>query len=610
MKTKGKVLLSSIASIALCSSIAFGGTYALFTSESKVNIAVTSGKVEVVASVNAESLKTYSMDVEQADGSFENGGTATLVDNQLTLSLMSPGDKATFTIDVKNKSTITVQYKLTWTVEGDLADGLEILANDNELADVNWTELAVGADVDSFAVSVELPATAGKEYQEKSAQISFMVEAVQANGIKMVSTEAELKDAFAKGGNIALKNDILGIETLEIPENKVVTLDLNGYALSDTKGVSIPEDSIFTLKNTNTPLTVSGAGTFILENANIQATTDYALALANEYAGKIVLQGDNTLIGATEGDGIYVPATAKLDLSGSGSLVAKGNGGVEDKATKIGGNGIGGEGEIYIHDLASLVAEGYGQAGFGIGGETTSITINKTEIKYVKGGFVQPNLINDTKYGKSEPEGGAAIGSMKDGAVIALDSVTIEKAEGGSKSAGIGARYWTSVTINITDSVIKEVYGGNASAGIGGSRIKKENSAEQDVTINIKNSVITAYGGEYGAGIGGGYDTHCHTPELSPTITINITGDSVITAKGGRYAAGIGTGYHAGGLDGTIESTVTVNATSGEKFYKDTYTQAQDVGFGVIDPARDGLNNECTITYNGEEIGVPAVSSN
>ena len=179
MKTKGKVLLSSIASIALCSSIAFGGTYALFTSESKANIAVTSGKVSVVATMDG--LKTYSMDVEQADGSFENGGTATLVDNQLTLSLMAPGDKATFTIDVENKSTITVQYKLTWTVEGDLADGLEILANDNELADVNWTELAVGADIDSFAVSVELPATAGNEYQEKSAQISFMVEAVQGN---------------------------------------------------------------------------------------------------------------------------------------------------------------------------------------------------------------------------------------------------------------------------------------------------------------------------------------------------------------------------------------------------------------------------------------------
>ena len=181
MKSKSKVLLSSIASIALCSSIAVGGTFALFTSESQVNIAVTSGKVSVMASVNAESLKTYSMDVLQDAGKFENGGTAILVDNQLNLNLMSPGDKATFTIDVENNSTITVQYKLTWTVEGDLADGLEILANGNELADVSWTELAVGTNIASLAVSVELPEDAGNEYQNKTASVSFLLEAVQGN---------------------------------------------------------------------------------------------------------------------------------------------------------------------------------------------------------------------------------------------------------------------------------------------------------------------------------------------------------------------------------------------------------------------------------------------
>ena len=71
MKNKIKTLLSSVASIALCSSIAVGGTFALFTSESKANIAITSGKVEVVATVG--NLKTYSMGVEQANGVFENG---------------------------------------------------------------------------------------------------------------------------------------------------------------------------------------------------------------------------------------------------------------------------------------------------------------------------------------------------------------------------------------------------------------------------------------------------------------------------------------------------------------------------------------------------------
>ena len=36
-----------------------------------------------------------------------------------------------------------------------------------------------------------------------------------------------------------------------------------------------------------------------------------------------------------------------------------------------------------------------------------------------------------------------------------------------------------------------------------------------------------------------------------------------------------------------------------------TYTQAQDIGFGVIDPARDGLDNNSSIIYNGSAITIP-----
>ena len=49
MKRKNKVLLTSMATIAMSTSLLVGGTYALFTSESEVDIAVTSGKVEVTA---------------------------------------------------------------------------------------------------------------------------------------------------------------------------------------------------------------------------------------------------------------------------------------------------------------------------------------------------------------------------------------------------------------------------------------------------------------------------------------------------------------------------------------------------------------------------------
>ena len=76
MKKTNKRIVSSVASIALCASLVAGGSYALFTSESEVNVAVTSGTVKVVASVNEGSLKTYSMGEAQTAGKYENGGTA------------------------------------------------------------------------------------------------------------------------------------------------------------------------------------------------------------------------------------------------------------------------------------------------------------------------------------------------------------------------------------------------------------------------------------------------------------------------------------------------------------------------------------------------------
>ena len=179
MSKKRNVVLTSLTTIALSASVAVGGTFALFTSESKVNIAVTSGTVSLVANIN--DLILYSMDVEQKSGTFENGGTAVIAGNTLSLTSVTPGDKATFDVDITNESTIPVKYKLTWNVKGDLADSLEILANNGELTNVGWTELAVGERVDSLAVSVEFPEDAGDEYQAKTADISFLVEAVQAN---------------------------------------------------------------------------------------------------------------------------------------------------------------------------------------------------------------------------------------------------------------------------------------------------------------------------------------------------------------------------------------------------------------------------------------------
>ena len=59
---KKKTLLTSILAIVMCFSLITGATFALFTSEDKVNIAITSGKVEVTATVENFEFKTLTKD--------------------------------------------------------------------------------------------------------------------------------------------------------------------------------------------------------------------------------------------------------------------------------------------------------------------------------------------------------------------------------------------------------------------------------------------------------------------------------------------------------------------------------------------------------------------
>ncbi len=180
MKKTNKRIVSSVASIALCASLVAGGSYALFTSESEVNVAVTSGTVKVVASVNEGSLKTYSMGEAQTAGKFENGGMAGFNEySQLELSLMTPGDKAEFTVDIANESNVAIQYRVSFGVTGGLAEVLDCSATN---ADNTWVYAEAKAEIPSVAVTVELPESVGDTYQSiTDTVVTVKVEAVQGN---------------------------------------------------------------------------------------------------------------------------------------------------------------------------------------------------------------------------------------------------------------------------------------------------------------------------------------------------------------------------------------------------------------------------------------------
>ena len=108
---KKKLLLTSILSIVMCFSLICGATFALFTSESKVNIAVTSGTVKIEATL-AENVELYSNGVAQ-QGTFANGGTASVSGQHATFDNFMPGDKAVFNIKVKNYSDVAIMYRVS-----------------------------------------------------------------------------------------------------------------------------------------------------------------------------------------------------------------------------------------------------------------------------------------------------------------------------------------------------------------------------------------------------------------------------------------------------------------------------------------------------------------
>ena len=199
--------------IVLCFSLIVGSTFALFTSEDQFDITVTSAKVEIDADVG--DLKLYSAkanttitdfenvnpadydSVYRGDGAttFRNGGTAQEVSGVVEIVNMTPGDKVIIPVSVENYSNVAIQYRYKIVVVNNpasdygtyLTNALVVSLGANALT---WTNGEYASDwatangaIDDVSLSIELPVTAGNEYQDiAGVQFQVIVEAVQANG--------------------------------------------------------------------------------------------------------------------------------------------------------------------------------------------------------------------------------------------------------------------------------------------------------------------------------------------------------------------------------------------------------------------------------------------
>lgn len=199
---KKKTIFSSLLTIILCLSLIAGSTYALFTSEDKVNIAVSSATVKLDASIT--NVQTWSLEDDKAaagrnDGTFSNGGSAKIAnDGSFNIALMTPGDKVSFDIVGANTSNVLTQYRYIIECVGDTKpmEVLDVTINGDlykELVSYTsaWATLDALTAMPTVKVSIEMPVETIDEYQNFSTSFKVTVEAVQGNADKTDKEEVK-----------------------------------------------------------------------------------------------------------------------------------------------------------------------------------------------------------------------------------------------------------------------------------------------------------------------------------------------------------------------------------------------------------------------------------
>lgn len=271
----------------------------------------------------------------------------------------------------------------------------------------------------------------------------------------------------------------------------------------------------------------------------------------------IVLQGTNTLdmstyynnSRSTGSAGIGLKNDAKLVISGSGSLVAKGG----QNHPGIGMLTRNSNGNITINGGTIEATGGKQGAGIGCYGGSSG-TVGDILIEESAGEKIHLTATGGTNSGAGI---GSGLGSsyqsitIKSGVITAAsDSISY------GNGAGIGGSGFSTTPpgppaigpIIISGGTVTAT-GTAYGAGIGGG-------SQQFPAITITGGDIHAYGKYYGAGIGGG-----NRSEVTDGSGITITGGTIYAASGSGNGIGAGSGGKAGTV--SISGTAAVTAFSG-----------------------------------------------
>ena len=254
---KKRTLLIPVLTLVCCLCLIAGATFALFESKSNSNIAITSGQLNVEASLSERT--TYSKgEPTEVNGEFENNGTAQINEDKSGLSIerISPGDKVVVKIDITNSSNINYMQRITLGLGSGSEDfyGQLLLGVSNDGSEyeyfsgystewVGYIADPSGAPVtSSMYVSIELPEYVNSNWQGQNCDIAFAVEVVQGNAdidvgavyhrVYRVTDQTALDEALGKmqnGDTVILDGGAANWTTANISYEGDGTIYVRGY---------------------------------------------------------------------------------------------------------------------------------------------------------------------------------------------------------------------------------------------------------------------------------------------------------------------------------------------------------------------------------------------
>lgn len=320
---KKSTLISAVLAIVMCVSLLAGSTFALFTSESKVNLAVTSGNVEVVASIENIEKSYVDENGETVSGKLF-GGDATFADGTLSLDNIVPKDTVKFNVKIANNSSVAIKYRTVVTVVEDngLASSLSIDLAGYQMIGMKaanaYAKLDAGEQPEVLPVTITLPES--ETTQGKSCKLSVSVEAVQGNAAVangLTSTDGTTMstrladgtvwyDVLANGSAFTVKTDMNpantiisnGKLTIDAKDKEIAnTVDLwqaaddNEWSLVSARGtdgeVTVKSGSFLAKKNDCYAVDVQGGATVVIEGGTF-AGNIHAVYV---YEGKAIIKG-------------------------------------------------------------------------------------------------------------------------------------------------------------------------------------------------------------------------------------------------------------------------------------------------------------------------------